>query len=71
MLVGETGCGKTTVVQLFARMHGRRLYSVNCHMHSEAADFIGGLRPYRGRTSTDELSKENYTETESNDDSGR
>ena len=47
MLVGGTGCGKTTIVQYLAAVTAHNLYSINCHMHSESADFIGGLRPVR------------------------
>jgi midasin len=47
LLVGETGCGKTSVCQLLALLRGRSLLSVNCHMHTEAADFLGSLRPVR------------------------
>ncbi|KAG8189752.1 hypothetical protein JTE90_012927 [Oedothorax gibbosus] len=47
LLVGNTGCGKTTICQMFGKVHKRELYSVNCHMHTEAADFLGGLRPVR------------------------
>lgn len=47
LLVGETGCGKTTVCQVLAVLNKCRLLSVNCHMHTEGADFLGGLRPVR------------------------
>lgn len=47
LLVGETGCGKTTVCQLIATQNKQSLYTVNCHMHTEGADFLGGLRPVR------------------------
>ncbi|XP_052133380.1 midasin [Frankliniella occidentalis] len=47
LLVGETGCGKTTLCQLLAASKDQKLSSVNCHMHSESADFLGGLRPIR------------------------
>lgn len=50
LLVGETGCGKTTVVQLLAQLMNRQLYCVNCHMNSEGSDFLGGLRPVRDHT---------------------
>ena len=49
LLVGETGCGKTTVCQAFSCLHNQQLYTVNCHMHTESADFLGGLRPVRQR----------------------
>lgn len=47
LLVGETGGGKTTVCQLIAEINGQQLMTVNCHMHTESSDFIGGLRPVR------------------------
>ncbi|GJE88492.1 midasin [Phanerochaete sordida] len=49
LLVGETGCGKTSVCQLFAEITGRALFAVNCHQNTETADLIGGLRPLRNR----------------------
>ncbi|XP_052872862.1 midasin [Anopheles cruzii] len=47
LLVGPTGCGKTTVCQLLASQERKTLRILNCHMHTEGADFLGGLRPYR------------------------
>lgn len=47
LLVGETGCGKTTICQVLAALKKRQLLSVNCHMHTESSDFLGGLRPVR------------------------
>ncbi|XP_042842742.1 midasin [Panthera tigris] len=47
LLVGDTGCGKTTVCQMFAGLANQKLYSVNCHLHMETSDFLGGLRPVR------------------------
>ncbi|XP_055345103.1 midasin-like isoform X2 [Paramacrobiotus metropolitanus] len=47
LLVGDTGCGKTTVCQLYADLKQQPLLSVNCHMNTETADFLGGLRPAR------------------------
>lgn len=49
LLVGETGTGKTTVCQLYAEAVGQKLHIINCHQHTETADFLGGLRPARGR----------------------
>jgi midasin (ATPase involved in ribosome maturation) len=51
LLVGETGCGKTSVCQMLAAMHHQSLFTVNCHMHTESSDFLGGLRPVREHTS--------------------
>uniref|UniRef100_A0A3Q3JWH6 Midasin n=1 Tax=Monopterus albus TaxID=43700 RepID=A0A3Q3JWH6_MONAL len=47
LLIGDTGCGKTTICQLFAALAGQTFFSVNCHLHMEASDFLGGLRPVR------------------------
>lgn len=47
LLVGETGGGKTTVCKLIAENNGQNLVTINCHMHTESSDFIGGLRPVR------------------------
>ena len=49
LLVGETGCGKTTLCQLYAALKNLQLESVNCHMHSEGSDFLGSLRPVRDK----------------------
>ncbi|KPI85510.1 hypothetical protein ABL78_5430 [Leptomonas seymouri] len=45
LLVGETGSSKTTVCQLWAALLGIPIHIVNCHQHTEAADFLGSLRP--------------------------
>ncbi|XP_036269995.1 midasin isoform X3 [Pipistrellus kuhlii] len=47
LLVGDTGCGKTSICQVFAALANQKLYSVNCHLHMETSDFLGGLRPVR------------------------
>lgn len=44
-------CGKTTICQLFAALANQKLYSVNCHLHMETSDFLGGLRPVRQKQS--------------------
>ncbi len=45
----DTGCGKTTVVQLMSVLLNRELQIVNCHASTETSDLLGGLRPLRGR----------------------
>ena len=47
----DTGCGKTTVVQLMSVLLDRELQIVNCHASTETSDLLGGLRPLRGRKS--------------------
>ncbi|KAI9594948.1 P-loop containing nucleoside triphosphate hydrolase protein [Syncephalis fuscata] len=50
LLVGETGCGKTTVCQMLAQIRSNgQLHIVNCHQNTETADLIGGQRPVRRR----------------------
>ena len=45
LLVGETGCGKTTLAELLAALTHRKFFSINCHKHMEASDLLGSLRP--------------------------
>ncbi|KAJ3293014.1 AAA ATPase midasin [Rhizoclosmatium sp. JEL0117] len=52
LLVGETGCGKTTVCQILTTLMGVNLQIVNAHAGSETSDFIGSMRPVRGRDRT-------------------
>ena len=58
LLVGETGCGKTTVCQVLATLLNRSLHMVNAHQNSETADFLGGQRPIRGRNDTQSMFKQ-------------
>lgn len=49
LLVGETGCGKTTVCQLLAESLSKELHIVNAHQNTETGDLIGSQRPIRNR----------------------
>lgn len=49
LLVGETGCGKTSVCEVLAKCLGRDLIGVNCHQNMETADLLGSQRPLRNR----------------------
>ena len=49
LLVGETGCGKTTVCQMLAKAFGKELHTVNAHQNTETGDLIGAQRPVRNR----------------------
>ncbi|VDB91850.1 unnamed protein product [Peniophora sp. CBMAI 1063] len=53
LLVGETGTGKTSVVQVLADTVGRELFQLSCHQNTETADLIGGLRPVRNRAAVE------------------
>eukprot|EP00826_Nyctotherus_ovalis_P054948 TRINITY_DN7254_c0_g1_i1.p1 TRINITY_DN7254_c0_g1~~TRINITY_DN7254_c0_g1_i1.p1 ORF type:complete len:121 (-),score=44.35 TRINITY_DN7254_c0_g1_i1:48-410(-) len=55
LLVGETGCGKTTVCQLISLFESVPIYTISCHQNTEAADFIGGLRTVTSRPTAKEL----------------
>lgn len=49
ILVGETGCGKTTVCQLLAEAVAKELHIVNAHQNTETGDLLGSQRPVRNR----------------------
>ena len=51
LLIGETGCGKTSICQLYSACRHQHVRILNCHQSTETADLIGGLRPVRGRES--------------------
>ncbi|KAL6945303.1 hypothetical protein ACO0QE_002753 [Hanseniaspora vineae] len=50
LLVGETGCGKTTICQLIARYLCKELISINAHQNTETGDILGAQRPVRNRS---------------------
>jgi len=62
LLVGETGCGKTTVCQLISLFENIPMYTISCHQNTEAADFIGGLRTATSSKNTKTLISEVQTE---------
>ncbi|CAM9986915.1 unnamed protein product, partial [Laminaria digitata] len=43
--VGETGCGKTALVQRLASGTGRELVVQNLSLQTDGADLLGGFRP--------------------------
>ncbi|KAF1961861.1 P-loop containing nucleoside triphosphate hydrolase protein [Byssothecium circinans] len=55
LLVGETGCGKTTVCQMLADTFEKQLHILNAHQNTETGDLIGAQRPIRNRASIEEL----------------
>jgi midasin len=62
LLIGETGCGKTTVCQLLADHFQRQLHIVNAHQNTETGDLIGAQRPIRNRAAIEELLREQVLE---------
>uniref|UniRef100_A0AC34QC40 AAA+ ATPase domain-containing protein n=1 Tax=Panagrolaimus sp. JU765 TaxID=591449 RepID=A0AC34QC40_9BILA len=42
LMVGETGCGKTTSAQILSEGN---LLSINCHERTETSDLLGSIRP--------------------------
>ena len=59
LLVGETGCGKTTVCQLLAEYMHKELIILNAHQNTETGDILGAQRPMRNRSKVkEELVKE-------------
>ncbi|KAG6365441.1 hypothetical protein INS49_007052 [Diaporthe citri] len=62
LLVGETGCGKTTICQLLAESLGKALHIVNAHQNTETGDLIGSQRPVRNRGAIAETLKQSLVE---------
>ncbi|KZM18978.1 ATPase [Ascochyta rabiei] len=54
LLIGETGCGKTTVCQMLADAFGKELHILNAHQNTETGDLIGAQRPIRNRAAIEE-----------------
>ncbi|KAK1640371.1 ATPase [Colletotrichum phormii] len=61
LLVGETGCGKTTVCQILGDVLGKELHIVNAHQNTETGDLIGSQRPVRNRGAISETLKGDLT----------
>ncbi|TRY63986.1 hypothetical protein TCAL_02073 [Tigriopus californicus] len=47
LLVGQTGCGKTSVCQIVCDTLQQTMNTINCHLNTDASDFLGSLRPCR------------------------
>ena len=44
LLVGETGTGKTTIVQELAKLMGKKLHVFNMNQNTDSADLLGGFK---------------------------
>ena len=49
LLVGETGAGKTTIIQHLASLMGQRLVVQNLNVQTDSSDILGGFRPVQMR----------------------
>jgi midasin len=47
LLVGETGTGKTTILQELAKLVGRDMIAQNLSLQTDSADLLGGYRPLK------------------------
>ena len=50
LLVGETGTGKTSLVQHLADVSGQKLTVINLSQQSDASDLLGGYKPLNVRS---------------------
>lgn len=50
LLVGETGCGKTTICQIISEYLKKPLITLNAHQNTETSDILGAQRPNRSRS---------------------
>ncbi|KAF3041036.1 hypothetical protein E8E11_005123 [Didymella keratinophila] len=62
LLIGETGCGKTTVCQMLADAFGKELHVLNAHQNTETGDLIGAQRPIRNRAAIEEALRRDVLE---------
>ena len=44
LLVGETGTGKTTIVQELAKVMNKNLHVFNMNQNTDSADLLGGFK---------------------------
>ena len=58
LLVGETGTGKTTVVQYLASLVGRPMTALNLSQQTESGDLIGAFKPLDPKLPATELHDE-------------
>ena len=55
LLVSETGCGKTTLVQYLSELSGHKLFVYNMSSGTDVSDLIGGFKPIDCRVLLKEL----------------
>ncbi len=54
LLVGETGCGKTSLCQFLAGRSNKRIHIVNAQQNTETGDLTGAQRPLRNKSTIEE-----------------
>lgn len=52
LLLGETGCGKTTIIQNLATLFNKKLIVLNLSQDTESNDLIGGYKPILNKFET-------------------
>lgn len=57
LLTGETGSGKTAIIQELAALLGKKLTVVNLSRQSELSDLVGGFRPSESSTAISLLAR--------------
>ena len=55
LLISETGCGKTTLVQYLAEVAGNHLFVYNMSSGTDVMDLVGGFKPIDCRSLLKEL----------------
>lgn len=58
LLVGETGTGKTTLIQQLADILGFKLRVINLSQQSEASDLLGGFKPVNNQVLAIQIKEE-------------
>lgn len=71
LLVGETGCGKTTVCQMLAQAMQKTLHIINAHQNTETGDLIGAQRPIRNRAAIEDQLRADILEATARGDTPR
>ena len=61
LLIGETGCGKTSLCQALAAMRQKKLHIVNAQQNTETGDIIGSQRPLRSRVAAESQLSQDFS----------
>ena len=61
LLIGETGCGKTSLCQALAAMRQKKVHIVNAQQNTETGDIIGSQRPLRSRVAAESQLSQDFS----------